>query len=152
MNQPDTQTAPNYVTCPCQHCGGNIEFDANQLDAGEIPTVPCPHCELQTTIFVPDQISPPIPSSQPSIHPFKTEEDYAEAMKWCFKGAKLGDVPSMSFLGASYLEGVGVPKNYTEAVKWLRLAAKQGDIIAQGNLGVCYYHGYVVAQSFSEAE
>lgn len=152
MNQSDTETEPNYVTCPCQHCGGNIEFDANQLDTTKIPTVPCPHCELQTTIFVPDQKISPIPSSQPSIHPFQTEEDYAEGMKWCFKGAKLGDVQSMSFLGASYLEGVGVPKNYPEAVKWLRLAADRGDIIAKGNLGVCHYHGHAVAQNFSEAE
>jgi uncharacterized Zn finger protein (UPF0148 family) len=44
----------------CQHCGGKIEFDFNQLDATEIPTVPCPHCELQTTIFVPEQKVSPV--------------------------------------------------------------------------------------------
>src|ERR1035437_1826989 len=60
MNEPDAQTAPNYVTCSCQHCGGKIEFDANQLDPTDLPTVPCPHCELQTTIFVPEEQVPPV--------------------------------------------------------------------------------------------
>jgi DNA helicase-2/ATP-dependent DNA helicase PcrA len=56
MNPPDTLVAPNYVTCPCQHCSGNIEFDANQLDAAsENTTVLCPHCGLETIIFVPEQ-------------------------------------------------------------------------------------------------
>ena len=72
MNQPDAQTAPNYVTCPCQHCGGRIEFDANQLDATEIPTVPCPYCELQTTIFVPEQNVPPVISLTNASETFKS--------------------------------------------------------------------------------
>jgi len=48
MNQPDAQTMPNYVTCPCQYYSGKIEFDANQLDAAENTTVPCSHCGLET--------------------------------------------------------------------------------------------------------
>jgi len=56
MNPPVTLAAPNYVTCPCQHCSGNIEFDANQLDAAsENTTVLCPYCGLETIIFVPEQ-------------------------------------------------------------------------------------------------
>ena len=66
MNQPDVQIAPNYVTCPCQHCSGKIEFDANQLDTTENTTVPCPHCELETQIFVPQvQDAPPVISPSP---------------------------------------------------------------------------------------
>jgi hypothetical protein len=60
MNQPDAQKAPNYVTCPCQHCSGKIEFDANQIDvtgaAGNTltgQTIACPHCGLDTILFVP---------------------------------------------------------------------------------------------------
>ena len=55
MNQTDAQTEPNYVTCPCEHCGDGIEFDANQLDGAEKITVPCPHCGLETVIFVPEK-------------------------------------------------------------------------------------------------
>ena len=67
MNEPDAQTAPNYVTCPCQHCSGKIEFDANQLDSAENTTVPCPHCGLETIIFVPEQKVPP-PVSDEDFH------------------------------------------------------------------------------------
>src|ERR1035438_10904057 len=63
MNQPDAQTAPNFVTCPCQFCSGKIEFDANQLDPAENTTMPCPHCELETIIFVPEQKVPPAVSN-----------------------------------------------------------------------------------------
>jgi DNA-directed RNA polymerase subunit RPC12/RpoP len=55
MNQSDAQTVPNFVTCPCQYCSGKIEFDANRLDAAKNTTVPCPHCGLETIIFVPQQ-------------------------------------------------------------------------------------------------
>lgn len=49
----------NLVTCLCQHCSGKIEFDASQLDPLEIITVPCPHCEVETKLFVPEQEVPP---------------------------------------------------------------------------------------------
>jgi holliday junction DNA helicase RuvB len=57
-----------FVTCPCQHCSGKIEFDANQLDAAENITVSCPHCGLETIIFVPQQqeVPPVIQQSLPS--------------------------------------------------------------------------------------
>jgi hypothetical protein len=34
MSQPDAQPVPNYVTCPCQHCSGKIEFDAIPVSKG----------------------------------------------------------------------------------------------------------------------
>ncbi len=59
MNQPNEPA--RFVTCPCQHCSGKIEFDANQFDptgsAGGMTTgqtVPCPHCGLETILFVPN--------------------------------------------------------------------------------------------------
>jgi tetratricopeptide (TPR) repeat protein len=60
MSQPEAQTAPNYVTCPCQYCSGKIEFDASTFDKGETRTVLCPHCGLETIIFVPEQKVPPV--------------------------------------------------------------------------------------------
>jgi putative phage-type endonuclease len=47
------QKSPRYVTCRCQHCNGHIEFDANEL-VEESVVVPCPHCDLETKIFIPD--------------------------------------------------------------------------------------------------
>jgi hypothetical protein len=43
----------NYVTCRCQHCNKGIEFDASGFEKGEARTVECPHCKLETLIFVP---------------------------------------------------------------------------------------------------
>ena len=51
--------APNetrFVVCRCQHCDGGIEFDANGFEKGETRTADCPHCNLETIIFVPEQI------------------------------------------------------------------------------------------------
>lgn len=129
----------DFLKCECSHCGQSIEYPAE----GTGQTAPCPTCENPVTLEVP---------SKSLSQTLSKEDNNIEGMEWGVKGARLGDVQSMSGLGACYLLGKGMPQNYTEAVKWLRLAADQGDIIAQGNLGVCYFHGYGVAQNFSMAE
>lgn len=66
MNSSNDQSESNLVVCRCQHCDGGIEFDARQ--AGE--TVACPHCELETLLFVPsaDQ-KPPVIEFPPQTPP-----------------------------------------------------------------------------------
>jgi len=51
MEIPGSQ--PRFVVCRCQHCDGKIEFDANLLVEAN-SRVPCPHCGLETKIFVPN--------------------------------------------------------------------------------------------------
>jgi len=41
----------NFVTCACQHCNGNIEFDASLFQTGAVTT--CPHCGMETPLFIP---------------------------------------------------------------------------------------------------
>ncbi len=53
MNASADPPAPNYVTCPCQHCNGHIEFDSVALARGETVAVECPHCKLETLLFAP---------------------------------------------------------------------------------------------------
>jgi hypothetical protein len=36
----------------CQNCSGHIEFDASGFAPGERRTVECPHCHLDTLLFV----------------------------------------------------------------------------------------------------
>jgi DNA-directed RNA polymerase subunit RPC12/RpoP len=43
--------------CPCQNCNGHIEFEADQ--AGQ--TVACPHCGVETLLFVPPKRTEPEP-------------------------------------------------------------------------------------------
>ncbi|MCW5553684.1 MAG: DUF308 domain-containing protein [Verrucomicrobiae bacterium] len=45
MSNPNAQ----FAKCSCQNCNGHIEFDAEQV--GEAVT--CPHCGLETKLFVP---------------------------------------------------------------------------------------------------
>lgn len=152
MNEPDAQTAPNYVTCPCQHCGGKIEFDANQLDPTEIPSVPCPHCELQTTIFVPEKTVPPLLASE-SLTKQKNQES---RRKWdTFEEMRIaaheGDEQAQCYLGVCYQNGMGVEQNFQEAAMWFRRAAEKNDPVGQCYLGVCYWTGRGVPQEFGEA-
>ena len=44
---------PRFVTCRCQTCDGNIEFDASDFAKGETRTINCPHCQMDTKIYVP---------------------------------------------------------------------------------------------------
>ena len=52
MSEPSNQPAPRYIVCNCKHCDGHIEFDANEF-AEDNSIVPCPHCGLETKIFIP---------------------------------------------------------------------------------------------------
>lgn len=57
--------SPPFVTCSCQHCNGHIEFDASDFAEGETRTFECPHCKLETLIFVPVARKPsPVPPTQ----------------------------------------------------------------------------------------
>ena len=52
------------VKCPCQHCSGKIEFDCEDFKQGETRLAECPHCHLETKLFVP---STELSSLKPSI-------------------------------------------------------------------------------------
>lgn len=116
MNQPDAQTAPNYVTCPCQHCSGKIEFDASQLGATEKITVPCPHCGLETIIFAPKQEAPPIISASDSQGDSEN------------KSASSEDVflRKVYLLARGCFFGEGVQQDLLEVYKWIYLAERLG--------------------------
>lgn len=50
----------------CQNCSGHIEFDASSFAPGETRTVECPHCHLDTLLFVrrtPDAPAKPQPKA-----------------------------------------------------------------------------------------
>ena len=65
MSQPSSQPAPRYVVCNCRHCDSRIEFDANEF-AEENSIVPCPHCGLETKIFIPILQAEKVPTELPS--------------------------------------------------------------------------------------
>ena len=164
MNQPDAQTAPNYVTCPCQHCSGKIEFDANQLDPAEKTTVPCPHCGLETTISVPKEAKPLVtfelaneimdPDVQVELGVellYKEPKNYQAALKMFTGAAQKGSADAMWNLGVCCEFGYGVDKNQAEAIRWWRIAAEQGHAQAADFLGRAYFLGEGVPANPAEA-
>ena len=42
------------ITCPCQHCDGNIEFSSENFQRGMKHD--CPHCGMETTLFIPNRM------------------------------------------------------------------------------------------------
>ena len=68
---------PHFVTCRCQHCDAHIEFDASDFEKDETRTVECPHCHLETIIFVPPSPIPPQlpPLANPESAPSKKSEN-----------------------------------------------------------------------------
>jgi hypothetical protein len=70
-----------FVTCRCRHCNGHIEFDAS--DAGA--TVACPHCGLETVLFIPanySKIANPPPASSPATPPITTNPSGTQKHFW----------------------------------------------------------------------
>ena len=133
MNEPDAKTASNYVTCPCQHCGGKIEFDANQLDPTDLPTVPCPHCELQTTIFVTEQQVPPVVADEIFLSSQASEIENGES------SSKQNLQENSRTLGMA--EAVRRVFQTWRSLEELDRAAKNGDHLAQWAVGLKFTVG-----------
>src|SRR6266436_3124681 len=55
------------VTCICNNCSQHLEFEVS--NAGQ--TVQCPHCEMETVLYIPNApvgiLSPPTPAQPPVI-------------------------------------------------------------------------------------
>jgi 5-methylcytosine-specific restriction endonuclease McrA len=146
MNQLSSQIAPNYVTCSCQYCGGNIEFDSNQLDATENPTVSCPHCQLHTAIVVPVQRMPNVKlyDNLPPAIDVMHEDEVPNPVEQCN--------PEVQFkLGMIYYCGVKRPRDFAKAVKLWRESAEQGYSDAQFGLGCAYLDGTGIPRDYREA-
>jgi hypothetical protein len=139
--------------CYCQHCNGGIEFEAEELTE-QNSVVPCPHCGIETRLFVSAQETLPIPAPQSFCEtlPSPPPGDSTEPLRWWRKGAAIGDAGSMACLGFAYLLGHNVSQDFHEALRWLRLAAEKGDASAQEHLGFCYMAGHGVKQNSVEAE
>jgi len=61
--------ASKFVTCRCQCCDNGIEFDASDFAKDETRTVLCPHCELETILYVPPIPTPPAPPKKTTPPP-----------------------------------------------------------------------------------
>ena len=73
-----------YITCSCQHCGGHIKFDPKQLHKGETLNAECPHCHLETILFIPQTSQPPRKNLDKRMAPnrYSTDENVGAATKF----------------------------------------------------------------------
>ncbi|MCO5060542.1 MAG: sel1 repeat family protein [Kiritimatiellae bacterium] len=77
--------------------------------------------------------------------------DHKTAIELLRAGADAGHALCQYNLGASYIDGIGVPQDYRQAVYWYQKAAQQGLATAQKKLGLCYYRGVGLAQDTRQA-
>ena len=107
--------AENYVKCRCQHCDGGIEFDANQLENGTPRIMDCPHCGLETILYIPAQKSSPLKTEiLPSV---PAERDIAAELRPIMRRQfedprpRKGDIiclnPNCRYVGPGKSEGHG---------------------------------------------
>ncbi len=54
-------SATSYDTCRCQHCDSGIEFETS--GAGD--TISCPHCKMDTLLFIPPASSRGVERTEP---------------------------------------------------------------------------------------
>jgi hypothetical protein len=81
--------------CPCQHCGGKIEFEAEQFHVGQISE--CPHCNKQTPLF----IGPP---ERPRFNVDYSKRRFSERDKLLFLSYALAIlIPLAGFFTGVYL-------------------------------------------------
>lgn len=52
----------NLIKCPCNNCSAHVEFETEQ--AGQ--TIACPHCGLDTILFLPRTEKPKPAAAQPT--------------------------------------------------------------------------------------
>ena len=166
MNSTNDQPEPNLVVCRCRHCDGGIEFDASQ--AGE--TIICPHCELETLLFVPpaDQKPPVIASSpQPQSVPqpiwFGSETSAIEinlisgailkikAVR-LYDAAELNDLAAQKAQAAELLNGVSSPYGAIGDPLWVVFATKITGMIEQKQSREAAQRGFALIQKLAERE
>ena len=65
--------------------------------------------------------------------------------------AELGDAKAMSDLGATYYQGVELPRDYPTAFKWFERSSRAGYTLAFVNMATCYREGHGVPKDEKKA-
>ena len=89
--------------CSCQYCNGAIEFDANEL-VEENSIVPCPHCGLETKLFIPQTSTTPKPTASvntPATQPQVDRAVESSTVVWSYVLCFL--IPIAGFFFGVYL-------------------------------------------------
>jgi hypothetical protein len=112
VNAATDQPELNLVVCRCRHCDGGIEFDASNFEKGETRAVECPHCNLETIIFVPPillTIGDIVITSERVMTRYRSGA--LAGSQWCFLNMSKVEYSSSAFSDAkpSHLRGIPLP-------------------------------------------
>ncbi len=118
----DTQTAPNDT--------GKVETEANVSKAA-----------IKGDLDAQFQVGQKYLNGQDAGSTADKQKRLARAVRWFWRAAENGHVPSQYRLATLYELGSGTPKNYAEANKWYRRAAEAGHVKAMHNLAVLLAQG-----------
>lgn len=72
MSDESNDLGESWVSCKCNTCSGQIEFDSSLVQSGT--TIPCPHCGIDTLLYIPKVRGNPAP---PLDSP-RTDEERAD--------------------------------------------------------------------------
>jgi hypothetical protein len=166
MDSTNDQPEANLVVCRCRHCDGGIEFDASQ--AGE--AIACPHCGLETLLFVPsaDQkppviASPPKPPLVPQPIWFGSEASIVEirlisgamlkikAVR-LYDAAELNDLAQQKTQAAELLNGVSNPYGVIGDPLWVVFTTKITGMLEQKLSREAAQKGIALIQKLAERE
>jgi hypothetical protein len=164
VDKPESEK--NLVVCRCRHCDGGIEFDASQ--SGE--NVVCPHCGLETLLFVPsgNQLPPVIapPSKQPPVSEpiwFGCEASIVEVkltsgaiLKFkavrLYDAAELNDLSDQKAHASELLDGVKSPYAAFGDIAWVVFATTITRKIEQVKSREAAQQGFALIQSIAKQE
>jgi hypothetical protein len=162
MKPTNDQPGLRLIVCRCRHCDGGIEFEANQ--AGE--TVACPHCGLETLLFVPmiDQV-PPVINSLVEQQPvwFGSEASTVEirlisgamlkikALR-LYDASELNDLAAQKAQAAELLDGVSSPYAAWGSPGWVVFASTVTGMIEKKLSREAAQKGIELIQKLAERE
>ena len=106
MNEPGEDDS-NLVICRCQTCSGHIQFDRAAFNSTEPPTVECPHCNLQTTLYIPEtDTASPKPIGEPLVPPLLNPTLPQEPQLGFFKSEGFGTLLLMFSWALAIITGL----------------------------------------------
>jgi hypothetical protein len=51
--RPPSYKPKKMIHCNCNHCSGEMQFNEDGFNPRKPPVVPCPHCGLETELYIP---------------------------------------------------------------------------------------------------
>ena len=69
---------------------------------------------------------------------FFQQKNFSAALGPFREAAEMGNAEAMTYLGAMYSHGYGIPRDQDKALGWYQAAAERGDILAMKSLVVIY--------------